>query len=501
METLVILARVSVRAAQLRAWAPGSLAGVAVVAFAAGSSSLSSVKHLGHTARWVALFALCVVALIEALPLARRPVSRELRRFLWLTASFVGLCFLSTAWSPASRLTFERTASLTILFITGLALSLVVSADTAGLRRLLTGLAGGAAVVALVGFAMLAVGAKAAAQKATEQTPWRYRGFGENPNTVAVLAAVALPIVAWLYFTARGKSVRLLWTGTSVALLGSTVLTGSRGGQIAALLGVEVVILTMAPRSARRVALGVGYAAVLLAGIAVREVTQPSAPSFYSAVAKPPASALAGAPPATVTKAAGAKRGRQGGTYVSPTSSTLPPHIAIRNGAPLQPLPPRESEIGHPWLSRKGTTTVGSGRVAVWEGTLRDVVLERPLLGYGFGTEERVFVDRWYNFQGGTSENSVIGLLLQVGIVGLLLIVALVGVVVCGAVRVIRRAQADRTIAGVGLGVIVSGLVLALFQAYVYSVGDVATMTVWVIIFVTAASTLSAGDETRGGAR
>jgi hypothetical protein len=453
-------------AARIRGWVLGVLAGITVFAFAAGSGSISSVKHVGHTARWAALFALCVAALIEAVPRVRRDgLPPGLRVFIWLPLSFLALCLLSTTWSPDPRLTFARTASLGILFLAAAALAVVTATDAVAMRRLLTGLALGAAVVGAVGFVMLALGVDAAAQTATAETPWRFRGFGENPNTVAVLAAVALPLVAWLGLTARTQRSRVLWSIAFATLLGSTVAAGSRGGQAAALFGIEAVLLTTILRRPQRFSAAVACALLIVGGIALREASQPAAPAFYSAIPKPPAT-----------------------VKMNPA------------GLPMRPLPPRADEIGHPLLSHQGTTAIGSGRVAVWIGTLKDVVVRRPLLGYGFGTEERVFVDRWYGFQGGTPENSIIGVLLQVGLVGLLLVLALAAVVVVRAVRALRSSEIpERSAARVGIAVILAGTVLAFFQTYLYSVGNVATVTLWVVVFLTAAAIRGARTTERGG--
>jgi hypothetical protein len=475
----------SFAAVRIPVWAPGSLAAIAVISFTAGSASVSSVKHVGHTERWLALLALCAVALVNAAPRLRRDgLPLGLRAFAWLPASFVALCLLSTAWSPDPRLTFARTASLGILFLTAAGLAVTTASDSAELRRLLEGLALGAAVVAAIGFVMLAFGAKAAAQSANPQAPWRFRGLGENPNTIAVLAAVALPIVAWLGLTSRTRVPGAVWLAVFAVLVASTIASGSRGGLLAALCGVEVVVMTSVGRLSRRILVGAAYALVIVVGIGLRQATQPAAPAFYSAIPKPPPGVQSLPPSGTGGKGLGAKL-----------------VIKIPSGPPMRPLPDRASEIGHPLLSQKGTTTVGSGRVAAWIGTLNDIVRERPLLGYGFGTEERVFVDRWYNFQGGTPENSTIGLLLQVGVVGLLLMVALAAVVARGALRALSSAASQqRSISSVGLGVLVSGLVLTFFQAYVYSVGNVATLTVWVMLFLTAAATLGVRADARGRA-
>jgi O-antigen ligase len=132
---------------------------------------------------------------------------------------------------------------------------------------------------------------------------------------------------------------------------------------------------------------------------------------------------------------------------------------------------------------------------------VKDIALERPLLGYGFGTEEKVFVDRWYGFQGGTPENSIVGLLIQVGVVGLMLMLAIVSMVGVGAIRAVRSADVgEQSVGRVGLAVLVAALALTCFQAYVYSVGNVATLTVWVVLFLIAATTLGKGGLRKGDA-
>ena len=75
---------------------------------------------------------------------------------------------------------------------------------------------------------------------------------------------------------------------------------------------------------------------------------------------------------------------------------------------------------------RERTLTGSSGRTEAWRGAL-GLAADRPLVGYGFGTEDRTFVDRYVFFNSNVPENSYIGILLQLGLVGLLLLLALVG--------------------------------------------------------------------------
>jgi O-antigen ligase len=134
---------------------------------------------------------------------------------------------------------------------------------------------------------------------------------------------------------------------------------------------------------------------------------------------------------------------------------------------------------GQPTLRR--TFFGSSGRVDAWTGALHQA-LERPLLGFGFGTEADVFVDRYYYFVGGRPENAYIGLALQLGLIGLVSFVALLGALAAAGVRAVRGPR--RPVAAAGLGVLAAGLVLAVVQSYPYSAGDIATLTLWTSLFL-----------------
>jgi O-antigen ligase len=128
-----------------------------------------------------------------------------------------------------------------------------------------------------------------------------------------------------------------------------------------------------------------------------------------------------------------------------------------------------------------------SGRSQAWAGAL-DQGLERPFAGYGFGTESRAFADRYFQFQGEYPENSYLGIFLQLGVAGLLALLAAFLVPLALLVRVASRlAPEDRRAAFACAAIVVAGLVLALGQSYLYSVGNVATVTVWVALLLLSA--------------
>lgn len=76
------------------------------------------------------------------------------------------------------------------------------------------------------------------------QSMERYTGIGGNPNDIAAIMALALPM-AW-HLSLLQRSGWLRWLNLSylpVAVLG-VVLTASRGGAVIAVVGLAVIPLT-----------------------------------------------------------------------------------------------------------------------------------------------------------------------------------------------------------------------------------------------------------------
>ena len=143
-------------------------------------------------------------------PGAARPHSRmesrgstvvRLRGPVGLTGgAFVVVALVSAAWSVAPRTTVEKAGTLAVLFLEAWLVSAAASKRPELAERAVGGLVAGAAAVALAGLLVLVVDRSAAVQSATADIPARYRGLGENPNTVSLLLAVALPLAIWFAF-------------------------------------------------------------------------------------------------------------------------------------------------------------------------------------------------------------------------------------------------------------------------------------------------------------
>jgi hypothetical protein len=178
---------------------------------------------------------------------------------------------------------------------------------------------------------------------------------------------------------------------------------------------------------------------------------------------------------------------------------------------PPQPVPfsPRDAETVMPLKDeisfprrgqpqRQRSLFDSSGRFDAWRGVL-DQAGQRPVAGYGFGTEERAFVDRYFFHYSTRIENSFLATLLQLGVVGLALLVALLGALVAPAWRARASvAPASLRVASAAAGALVAGIGLAVTQSFLTSVGSPATAPFWISAFLLAAlGTATAKDRSQ----
>jgi hypothetical protein len=469
-----------------------ALTSVCVFAFAAGSSSFRGLKSFAGPVRWVLLFVLLDFALLEAAVIVhRRGFPKGLRRFVPLPIAFVVLTIVSAGWSFEPRVTVEHAISLAILLATVGALSIASDGDPLLRRRLLTSTIVAAGVVATIGLLMLAAGINIAAQPSTPVTPWRFRGFGENPNTVALLAAIVVPVAAWAAATSRSVRARNVWCVVLVLLVASVVIAQSRGAEAGMFVGGSVVLGVLIERWPRKLAAIAAFAAPLAVGLLVRHVTQPAPPPFVTGVLAVPAAKL---PRVYPSSSSSQSKGSAGGNVAGLGSGALGPlpPPAIRPEA----LPARSDEYGHPAVSPDAVTQIASGRIAAWRGALA-LVGQRPLLGYGFGTESQVFVDRYYSFQGDRPENSIIGVLLQLGVIGLALMVGIAAQLAWFGIKTISSAcdRASRAVAALGLGTLAAAMIVGVIQSYLYAAGNIAVLTLWLVVFLAGAEVMQPRDD------
>jgi hypothetical protein len=462
-----------------------------VCAFAMGSSSVSLAVRIGGPLRWLLLLALAACAVpyglsgIRALP----------RRFVIALVTLAGVALLSASWSVAPRLSAERAISFAVLTAAVVCIGAGASRTREHAESLFLSLLAATDLVALAGLVVLLVDHPLAVQPAAPTMPARMRGFGQNPNTSSMLFALALPIAEWLVVSATRTWIRVAAGASCVLLYGSIMASGSRGAMLAAAAGTVVFIAVTAGSLRRLVPIEL-VAIALFAGTFQVAGGRPSVvpPTVVQAsrvpVVVPVEGSKGGSKGGSSSKGGGksAPAGKPAHPIEAPAPSTALVHsrfeVGIKQGLTKPdvtvPFVPRANEIGFPFIYEyKPITAYGSGRVFAWLWAIRQG-LETPALGYGFGTESKVFVDRFYLFEGSYTENSFVGMFLQLGLVGVLLLILPFVFVAQAVLRSLSSPNHDsRTIIGATAGVVAGGFIVAFFQSYLYSVGNVATLTFW----------------------
>jgi hypothetical protein len=443
-------------------WAEGILSATVVatiVSVSFGSSSVPGLVRIGHDLRWVSVALFAVVAVVSyAMSEERRVLARVV---VYAGLSFIVLLLLSTAWSVAPRLTIERALTLAVLFV-----GVVASVSGGNHRRaehLLDAILVGAGTVVLLGLPVLLFAHNDAVQSSFENVAPRYRGIGENPNTVSLLAAIALPLAIRHVFDQERPLARISGAFAVVAFAGQIALSDSRGALIGGFVGASISVILPAARIPRAIARFAAVAAVAAMSVGFARVIE-RAPTVVVAP-----------PPSVTAPRTGHGTGR-GGKSPSPA---IPAEDFDIGGARLN------DEVGAPAVSRPIGRPFGSGRVQAWIGATKQARKVAPL-GYGFGTEDRVFIDRYYTFQGSRPENSFVGLLLQVGLIGLTVFLVLVVAGLSRAIRVGRKRWREEAVLTAALAATCAGAVLMLVQSYVYSVGNIATLSFWLCFGVCA---------------
>jgi hypothetical protein len=393
------------------------------------------------------LFAALIAAVaVMVLQTRRRP--RRPGRTAWLAIAFVGLALLSTLWSAAGTLSWPHAALVAALLAVVAGIAFAVQGDEGRIRVQLEGIVGGAALTALAGVAILAFDRHLALQAAQATYPTRYRGLGGNPDTAALLFGIAVPIA--LALALRPGPRRWWHAAACVLLIGSIAPSASRGALLASAAGSLVVVL-LTRWSRRSQALAV--AGIVLVGVMAIGVSK---------IPKP----------------------------LNGPKKPNPGFVANADiGLPLDNEP---GYLGSSTVGKRSLTT-SSGRLTAWEGALRQV-RDRIVAGYGFATEDKVFVDRYPVFFARRVENAYLGTLLELGIVGLALLLVLLASILAPVPRALRAAR-DRAVLVGATGGFVAGLVLAVVQSYLFAVGGTGSLAFWLVAALIVAATSQIPNE------
>jgi hypothetical protein len=430
-----------------------------VVTAVLAAGALLSWLEPARKLRWVALLALLALALVAArrAGLALRP------RGAYAAVAVLGaLAVLSAAWSSRPVSTAAHAASFVVLLAVCVALAQAVRGRPDGIRAVLDGILAATAVVAVGGLLVLLFRHDRALAPASTSLPVRYQGLGGGPDTATMVMAIGVPLAARALADTWRRPAALVPGAVLLLLLGSIVASGSRGALLAAFAGLFAYVLLGFDGARRRIVLVVAVAAGFVVSVLLTRVPQP--------LDAPPA-----APPAPASTDTNVPKARPG--YVDA-------NLVWR----------LNDDIGHPLPGVADTTPQPrtlfgtSGRAEAWAGALA-LGAKRPLLGYGLGREDDVFVDRYVDFNSNQPENSYLGLFLQLGLVGVVVFLLLVAGLAVGALRALGRLlERERRLVAAAAGGLAAGLVLAFFQSYVYAVGSNAAAAVWICAFMLAAA-------------
>jgi O-antigen ligase len=416
---------------------------VTVVLSAFGSSSVADLRAVGTPGRWVALLLLAGIAVARVAVRGAR--LRSLPTTWLVAAAFVALAVDSALWSVDPRLTIGRVFTVAVLFVTAGALALGSADARAAATRVLLGVLVGITAVTVLSLVVLVLSHDDAVLAATTGAGWRFRGVGENPNTVPMLLCTGLPLAVWRSFEPVRRA-RLQGLALVLLFAGEIAFSGTRGALIAAFPGAIVTALLLAPSLRRKLVAALGLVVLALACVALAKLPQPEQ--------------LASTPP------------------VAPDS--MP--IATR-GVDAEQVFRLEDEIGFPPFGAyrpavRRTILGSSGRAQAWDSAVGQAV-RRPVVGYGFGTEERVFVDRFFAFEGAFTENTYVGMFLQLGFAGLALFSALLAALAWSGVRAVRHHAGP---AAAALGVLLAAMLIGMTQTGLLAVGNIAATSIWICV-------------------
>jgi O-antigen ligase len=368
-----------------------------------------------------------------------------------LAAALSAFALVSTLWSPVPSLSLGRGLSFVAVLAASVAIATAVQTDERAVGQILLAVLAASVAVAVGGLLLLWDAPERALVDATIGSPVRYNGLGANPNTMAMVMALAVPLALWAAAEAGTRAGKAAAALSFVLLDAAIVASGSRGALAGAGAGLLVVALVLARGRRSRALLAAAAIGLVALDFAIMQL--------------PPNGERDPPPPA--------KFGQR-----------LP--LGPRDADFLLPL---ENEIGFP---RPGDPRVKrgffetSGRTVAWRGALEQAA-QRPVLGFGFGTEEEVFVDRYYLLLSSRPENSYVGSVLQLGAVGTLLLLGLLVALLLRGRRALHGRDAARRAAGACAGVVVCGLVIAMTQSYMTAAGSTIAAPFWLCAFLLGA--------------
>ena len=417
--------------------------------------------------RWVPLFFLGLAALLIAV--RNRALPRPLNKADAVMLGFVALALLSSLHSIDPEITLLR--GLSVLLMYGAVFwGVWVYADEFGADEVVRIIVATAAIVfgLHIAFGLLDPGGS---------MPYhgRFRGWAHNPGTPGGQVALLLPLALWLALK-RSRWQHWLLVGAMLLIL---ILSQTRSEFAAAGVGSFYLLWRALPR--RRWLVLASVLIVLVIGFAWVEVGPRLFPSGDH-----------------VISALNSKVASERGTVESEVASergTVESEVASERGT-VESMGVGRSEVAgvaseQSWLTKPNIRTEDainlSRRTEKWIKGVQYLV-EKPLLGFGFGTEDQLFAFHGIDIQdymhtGAYIHQSYLGLALQLGLLGAALFFIPLGLLV---VREIGRISSSRhdVLRSALLAVVIAALTSAFMTSWLYSMGNEAALPFWICVML-----------------
>ncbi len=438
-------------------------------------STLGSVRDTLFYLRWLPLVVLGSAALVIAV--WNRSLPRSLNRVDAVILVFIGLALLSALYSIDPEISVLR--GLSVLLMYGAVFwGVWVCADEFGAAAVMRIMVAAAGIV--IGLHVVV-----ALFDPIGSMPYlgRFRGWALNPGTPGGAAALLLPLALW-HALGRPRWQHWMLVGAMILVL---ILSQTRSEIFAALVGSLYFLLRV--RSHRKLFVIFSGVAVLVVSLAWVEIGPRLLPQgtdiltdlFPEKVASSMVTTVeAGDVEGTGASIAGA------GVGTGDTESARASDVGD-----IETALDQWSETKVRWYDRENprndTAITLSNRIGKW--TLgAQYFLERPLMGFGFGTEDQLF-DLYgmrpveYVYTGTYFHNSYLGLALQLGLMGAVLFYLPLGLLVSREIRFANRPPPDLMRTAL-MAVVLTGMVSGLFSSDLYSMGNPKTVSFWICVML-----------------
>ena len=434
-----------------------------------------SLREILSYLRWLPLVILVMIAIRSAI--YKRAAPRAINNADGYIGAFLVFSLVSCLYSIDPMISLLRLASV-ILMYGAIFWGIWVIADEIGEKKVVLIVVNTAAVL----FAMHIL---VAVIDPAGSFPYlgRFEGWMINPGTVAGYAASFLSLV--LYMTLH-KSSRRYWL--LVAAIGFIlIMSQTRTELFSASIGSLYFLFFAYPK--RRLISLMSFIIVLIASFAwlrTGPMIFPQGTEFSWNKIVPGVSGQNISPDSTLSETIIDSLDRE--TKVDLEGEVSGEGVVSRSQDTDDSLNNVDMEVSNYQENpRIEHITSLSSRTEKWRIGLA-YFLERPLQGFGFGTEDQLFdyhgVDELsYIRTGSYIHNSYLGLVLQVGLVGALLFYVPIGIFLLKEIQVSFSGQHDPLRTSL-LAVVLTCMVAAIASSDLYAMGNVKTFPFWISIML-----------------